>query len=111
MVVQREISRDQNGWTINVPRVACHQYFDLYNSMNHIRPRNIRAILHELLAELQIAIENRAAVNGWYETLPETDERVARSPRHVHFLRVLTSLRHFIQLSLNTDRPRLILLG
>ena len=104
MVVQREITRDQNGCSINIPYVTCHQYFHLYNSMLHIRPCNIRAILRELLAQLQPAIANRAAVQKWYESLPVDDERVACNPRHSNFLTVLRSLEHFIAIAFESNR-------
>ena len=108
MVVQREITRDQNGCSINIPYVTCHQYFHLYNSMLHIRPNNIRGILNELLAELQPAIVNRAAVQKWYECLPADDERVACNPRHSNFLTVLRSLEHFIAIAFKRNRLQLI---
>lgn len=111
MVVQREITRDQNGCSINIPYVTCHQYFHLYNSILHIRPRNLRGILHELLAELKTSIANRAAVQRWYESLPADDERVAYNPRHSNFLTVLKSLEHFIAIALETNRLQRIRLG
>jgi hypothetical protein len=111
MIIQREISRDQNGCTINIPHVACHQYYDLYNSMVHIRPRNLRAILHELRAELQTAIVYRAAVHAWYEALPANDERVAYNPRHSAFLEVFKDLEHLIEVALETNRLHLMRLG
>ena len=102
MVVQRDYSNDTNGCPINIPYVTCHQYYDLYNSMIHIKQGKVVAVFRKLLAELKIAIEYRSAVHTWYEALPATDARVAFNPRHLNFLRVFTTLENHIERALET---------
>ena len=108
MVVQRDEFEDHNGWEIDIPRVSCNQYLDLYNSMLHHKPDNLEDICRNLLIELEIAIVNRAEVYKWYESLPPTDARVAFNPRHLAFLQMLEKLESAINHYLHTGNTQLI---
>jgi hypothetical protein len=108
IVVQREISKDHNGRGINMPRVSCSQYLDLYNSMLYLNSSDTRTIFRKLLDDLEIAIVNRAAVHAWYAALPPTDERVAHNPKHLAFLQMLEKLEHAINRFLLTNTRQLI---
>jgi hypothetical protein len=108
MTVQRDIFNDYNGWEIDIPRVSCNQYLDLYNSMIHRKPSDLDATCRKILAELEVAIVNRAAVYKWYESLPPTDDRVAYNPRHLAFLQMFEKLEDAINRYLHTGKAQLI---
>jgi hypothetical protein len=108
MVVQRDKFKDHNGMSIDIPRVSCNQYLDLYNSMIHRNPSNLRTICREILDELEVAIVNRTAVYKWYESLPPADGRVAYNPRHLAFLQMLERLERAINYYLHTGNTQLI---
>jgi hypothetical protein len=108
MLVQRDKFKDHNGYTVDIPHVTCNQYLDLYNSMMHHNPSDLDATCRKILAELEIAIINRAAVYKWYESLPPTDGRVAFNPRHLAFLQMFEKLESAINRYLHTGRRQII---
>ena len=108
MTVQRDVFKDHNGWEIDIPRVSCEQYLDLYNSMIHRKPIDLSTICRRILVELETAIENRAAVYKWYESLPPTDYRIAYNLRHLAFLQMFEKLESAVNRYLLTGTPRLI---
>ncbi|GAB7333141.1 hypothetical protein MBLNU13_g04806t1 [Cladosporium sp. NU13] len=108
MVVQHDRFKDHNRWDIDIPRVSCSQYLDLYNSMIHRKPSDLSTICRKILGELETAIENRAAFYKWYQSLPPSDERVAYNPRHLAFLQMFEKLEHAIHRYLLTGRAELV---
>lgn len=106
--MQRDIFDDHNGREIDIPRVSCNQYLDLYNSMIHRKARDLDATCRKILAELELAIVNRAAVYKWYESLPVTDDRVAYKPRHLAFLQMFEKLEDAINRYLHTGKAQRI---
>lgn len=108
MTVQRDKFKDHNGWQINIPRVTCNQYLDLYNSMIHRNPSDLDTICSAILSRLEIAIVYRAEVYKWYESLPPTDDRVEYNPRHLAFLQMFERLESAINRYLHSKNPQLI---
>ncbi|KAM0711278.1 hypothetical protein Q7P35_002018 [Cladosporium inversicolor] len=108
MDVERDTFKDHIGWSINIPRITCNQYLDLYNSMIHRNPDNLSTICRQIFDKLEIAIVNRAAVYKWYESLPPSYERVKYNTRHLAFLQMFEKLESAINRYLHTERPQLI---
>jgi hypothetical protein len=108
MVVQRRDFEDHNRYVGIIPYIFSSQYRELYNSMVHRPPDNWRAVLDDILADLDVAIVDRAAVHDWHLKLPANDPRFAVNRNHEAFLKTFEELRNAISLALSTNKLQLI---
>jgi hypothetical protein len=108
MVVQRREFEDHNRYVGIIPYIFSGQYRESYNSMVHRPPDNWRAVLDDILADLEVAIVDRAAVRDWYLKLPANDPRFAVNRNHEAFLETFEEPRNTISRALSTNKLQLI---